>query len=209
MNYLACTAILLAVLPFNVMAENNHQMNHSQHMAEMMKQQNTVTDRNSLTPQAGKSSVSTVPVEAGQGGFAAIAEIVGMLQANPETDWSKVNINVLREHLLAMDHLVTGSVVSEQAIKSGMRFNVTGQGEVLKAIQHMVPAHAGELNKMAEFTARTETIEGGIALIITGRDEVTIARIKGLGFFGLMATGSHHQTHHYMMATGQGHGMHH
>ncbi|MGB1256097.1 MAG: hypothetical protein ACPG51_09530 [Thiolinea sp.] len=186
--------LLFAVSSVVIASETNSHdqhkgMNHSQHMAQM------------------KNTVS--PKEAGHGGFAAIAEVVGILQANPDTDWSTVNINALRDHLLDMDRLVTGAVVNEQAITAGMRFNVTGSDQVLNAIQSMVPAHAGELNKMPEFTATTEAIENGIALIITGKNEGTIARIKGLGFFGLMATGSHHQTHHYMMATGQDHGMHH
>ncbi len=191
MHYLKqTTTALLLILALSGCADNNHSMSHSQHNATRAKQH-------------------SIPLEVGQAGFAAIAEVVRMLQADPDTDWSKVNINTLREHLLAMDHLVTGAMVDEQAISGGMRFNVTGKNQVLNAIQQMVPAHAGELNKMPEFTASTADIESGIALTITGKDEATIAQIKGLGFFGLMATGSHHQAHHYMMATGQGHGMRH
>lgn len=179
------TITLLAVA-FSGCDNNAHHIGHSQHNA-----------------------THTMPVEVGQDSFAAIAEIVGMLRAAPETDWSTVNINALREHLLAMDRLVKGATVEEQAINNGIRFNVTGNNLVLNAIQQMVPAHTAELDKMPEFNATTEAIESGIALIITGKDEVTLAQIKGLGFFGLMATGPHHQAHHYMMATGQGHGMHH
>jgi len=175
-------AILLITLSLGACAEHSHQMNHNMH---------------------------TNPVEAGQAGFAAIAEVVNLLKSDADTDWSKVNINALREHLLDMDRLVTGAGVEEQSVIGGMRFNVTGQDKVLSAIQNMVPAHTNELNKMPEFTATTESIEHGIALIITGSDETTLAKIKGLGFFGLMATGSHHQMHHYMMATGKGHEMHH
>ena len=146
------------------------------------------------------------PKEAGQGGFAAIAEIVQILSANPDTDWSKVNINALREHLLDMDRLVTSAQVEEQATDKGMRFNVTGAGEVLRAIRNMVPAHTSELAKMPEYTATTEAIDNGVAMIINGADDKTVLKIKGLGFFGLMASGSHHQLHHLMMATGKGHG---
>ena len=152
---------------------------------------------------------SAIPVEAGHDGFAAIAEIVKMLSDNPDTDWSKVNINGLRNHLLDMDRLVSGAKVDEQKIRGGMRFNVTGESNVLSAIQNMVPAHANELDKMPEFRAVTKTIKNGVALTVTSANDQTITKIKGLGFFGLMATGSQHQVHHFGMATGQGHGMQH
>lgn len=185
-------AILLIALSANATADNSQKMDHSQHMKMMKSADNT-----------------DVPTEAGQAGFAAIAEIVRLLSENPDTDWSKVNIDALREHLLDMDRLVTGAEVQEQAIENGMRFNVTGKSAVLRAIQNMVPAHTAELSKMPEYTATTEIIDNGVAMIITGKDDKTALKIKGLGFFGLMATGSHHQPHHFSMATGQGHGMKH
>lgn len=186
-------ALLLIALSTNATADDSQKMDHSQHMKMM--------------EHAGKTAA--VPTEAGQAGFAAIAEIVRLLSDNPDTDWSKVNINALREHLLDMDRLVKGAEVQEQVIENGMRFNVTGKDVVLRAIQNMVPAHTAELSKMPEYTATTETIDNGVAMIITGKDDKTALKIKGLGFFGLMATGSHHQPHHFSMATGQGHGMKH
>ena len=146
-----------------------------------------------------------MPKEVGDAGFAAIAEIVSLLSNNPDTDWAKVNINGLRDHLVMMNQLVSGATVDEQVIDNGMRFSVTGEAVVLKAIQQMVPAHAVELNKMNEFTVTTAPIERGVALEVVGNNRATHAKIKGLGFFGLMAMGSHHQMHHMMMATGNGH----
>ena len=43
------------------------------------------------------------PTEAGQGAFAAIQEIVAILEADPDTDWSKVDIDALRQHLVDMN----------------------------------------------------------------------------------------------------------
>jgi hypothetical protein len=56
------------------------------------------------------------PAEAGQGAFAAIAEIVALLEADPNTDWSKVNIAALREHLVDMDELTLNAVAQEESI---------------------------------------------------------------------------------------------
>lgn len=183
-------AALSAIVLIAVYAKEKLEMNHSQHAMKHGQHQ----------PQNKQ-----MPKEVGDAGFAAIAEIVSMLAADPETDWTKININGLREHLVLMNHLVTGASVQEQAVPSGVRFNVTGSGAVLSAIQQMVPAHAAELNKMDEFTVTTQAISEGVALIVTGKTDVIKAKINGLGFFGLMATGSHHQMHHLAMATGQGH----
>lgn len=40
------------------------------------------------------------PQETGQSAFAALAEIVTILQADPETDWERVDIDGLRRHLV-------------------------------------------------------------------------------------------------------------
>lgn len=168
-------------------------------------------DHQAMTHGQHQPQGQTIPNEFGEAGFAAIAEIVSMLSADPKTDWSKININGLRDHLVLMNSLVTGAVVRESVSLNGFRFEVTGgQTSILAAIRQMVPAHAMELDKMEEFTASTESIDGGVALMITGNTDLSRAKIKGLGFFGLMATGSHHQMHHLAMALGQGHhGMNH
>jgi hypothetical protein len=44
-----------------------------------------------------------VPQLSGQDAFGAIQEIVGMLEADPATDGSKVDIDALRDHLLDMN----------------------------------------------------------------------------------------------------------
>ena len=199
MKTVLLSAALLSIISGAAIADDKQvmdhsKMNHTEHMAQMMKKAAPVTTSVAIP--------APLPTEAGQAGFAAIAEVVELLSNDPNTDWSKVNINALREHLLDMDRLVTGAEVSEQAAEGGIRFNVTGSGAVLKAIQNMVPAHAGMLTQMSEYIATTEAIESGIALTVIGDSDATLAKIKGLGFFGLMASGSHHQPHHFGMATG-------
>jgi hypothetical protein len=38
----------------------------------------------------------------GQVAFGAIPEVVRILEANPATEWSKVNISALQQHLIDM-----------------------------------------------------------------------------------------------------------
>jgi len=65
---------------------------------------------------------------------------------------------------------------------------------------------AVELDHMAEWAAKTEPIAGGLRLTVTARtpeDTKTVARIRGLGFAGLLVQGGHHGPHHLAMAKGQ------
>jgi hypothetical protein len=146
---------------------------------------------------------SPQPTEAGQGAFAAIAEIVALLEADPKTDWSKVDIAALREHLVDMNALVLNAVAEEEPIPGGLRITVTGEGRTLRAIRSMVPAHAVELAKIDGWQVETAARDSGAMLSVTSADPQQEARIRGLGFFGLMATGAHHQAHHWAIATGQ------
>ena len=196
MKKLLFSVALLAVVV--LLGLGFHQMNHSQHAGQSS---HTMQHIHGM-----KHDVDMIPEQAGQAGFAAIAEIVQILSASPDTDWAKVNVNALRAHLVDMDRLIMGAVVQEMPIDGGMRFTVNGQGEVLRAIQRMVPAHTAELHKMTEYKATANKTDKGVVMEVTGQDDKTMLKIKGLGFFGLMATGSHHQPHHLMMATGQGHG---
>lgn len=143
------------------------------------------------------------PAEAGQGAFAAIAEIVTLLEADPNTDWSKVDIAALREHLVDMNELILNAVAQEEPIPGGLRITVTGEGRTLRAIRRMVPAHAVELAKIEDWQVEAAAHDGGAMLSVTSADPEQEARIRGLGFFGLLATGAHHQAHHWAIATGQ------
>jgi hypothetical protein len=143
-----------------------------------------------------------LPAEAGQSAFAAIAEIVAILNADPDTDWASVNIGALREHLVDMDRLMLAATAQQQAGDDTVIFTVSGDGDVLRAIHAMVPPHARELAKLESWTVNAETTPDGAILQIKVARPADLARIKGLGFFGLMATGAHHQPHHLAMAKG-------
>ena len=85
---------------------------------------------------------STLPTQPGQSAFAAIQEIVAILEADPKTDWSRVNIEALRQHLIDMDNVTLRAAVAMEPIEGGARFTVTGAGPVRDSIRRMVAAHA-------------------------------------------------------------------
>jgi len=142
------------------------------------------------------------PSMPGQGAFGAIQEIIGILEADPNTDWSKVNINALREHLIDMNELTLKAVANERRLDNGLEIAVNGEGRTLDAIKRMVPAHARELAKTG-WSATTEDLPNGIKFTVTSADPQQIIKIKGLGFMGIMVQGVHHQLHHLAMAKGE------
>lgn len=150
-------------------------------------------------------SVNAALTEPGQGAFAALSEVVKLLEADPATDWSKVNIAALRDHLIDMDRLVRDAVVAEEVLANGIRASVTGDPYALGAAKRMVPAHAAELSKDDRWTVQVQDHDTYVLLEVTSGDPATVARIGGLGFFGLMASQDHHREHHLMFARGGSH----
>jgi hypothetical protein len=146
------------------------------------------------------------PTMPGQDAFGAIAEVVRILEADPATDWSKVDIERLRQHLIDMNEVVLRSAVAQTPVAGGVALDVTGTGRTEQAIRAMVVAHAVELDRMPEWSARTEPIAGGVRLTVVAKrdDPKVVVRIRGLGFAGLITEGAHHQPHHLAMARGEG-----
>lgn len=143
-----------------------------------------------------------LPKEGGQSAFAAIAEIVALLEADPDTDWSKIDIAALHEHLVDMNSLILEAKATSTVEGDTIRFRIEGEGGVLRAIQAMVPAHAAELNRTGPWTVEAQTTSDGAILSVTSGTDADLERARALGFFGLMAKGSHHQPHHLAMARG-------
>jgi len=139
------------------------------------------------------------PVRPGQEAFGTIQEIVRILEADPATDWSKVNISALREHLIDMDQVTMRAAAAERALDDGIEIAVTGEGRTLDAIKRMIPAHVHELGQLG-WNAKTEDLPNGVKLTVTSTDAKKVAKLKALGFMGIMVQGSHHQQHHLMMA---------
>jgi hypothetical protein len=156
--------------------------------------------------QAMRGMAGGAPALPGQDAFGAIAEIVKILDADPNTDWSKVDLERLRQHLIDMNEVLLRSAVKQTPVPDGLAMGVTGTGRTEQAIRAMVVPHAVELDRMPEWSARTEPIAGGIRLVVVAKksaDARTVARIRGLGFAGLITEGAHHQPHHLAMAKGE------
>ena len=139
----------------------------------------------------------------GQSAFGAIQEVVQRLEANPNTDWSHVNLNALREHLIDMDEVTLHASIREEQLQNGMRYLVSGEGRTRDAIQHMAIGHAQSMGEAAHWTMSAERARNGAIVTVTARQPSDLPRIRALGLLGMMADGAHHQIHHWFLATGE------
>lgn len=142
-------------------------------------------------------------IEPGQGAFAALSEVVRVLEADPDTNWDQVDLAGLRAHLVDMDRLVSDTSVEETELPNGLSAMATGDTDTIATLRRMVPAHAAQLAQDDRWTVETIDAENGVELRVTSDDPAIVARIRGLGFFGLMASQDHHREHHMMMARGE------
>jgi hypothetical protein len=152
------------------------------------------------------SATTGAPTMPGRDAFGAIAEVIQMLDADASTDWSKIDLERLRQHLIDMNEVVLRSQVKQTPVPGGLVMDVTGPGRTEQAIRAMLVPHAAELDRMPAFAANTELIPGGVRLTVTAKapdDAKTVARLRGLGFIGLLTAGAHHGPHHLAMARGE------
>jgi len=147
--------------------------------------------------------MAEMPQEPGQGAFAAIQEVVALLVADPDTDWSKVDIPALRAHLIDMNNVTLHAKVEAAPVENGYRFTVTGTGDVRDSILRMVTAHAATMNGVAGFTYAAEDMSDGSIMTVTVADPADLPKLRALGFIGVMTLGAHHQAHHLAIASGQ------
>lgn len=143
-----------------------------------------------------------VPTMPGQDAFGAIQEVVQILQADPATDWSKVNIDALRQHLIDMNEVTLHAAATPRVLDNGIAFTVTGEGRTLEAIKRMVPAHVAELHEIG-WNAKSEDLPNGVKLTVLASEAQPLTRLKALGFMGILVQGGYHQPHHLMMARGE------
>ena len=180
--------------------QTNHDGSMHDRMMKMMQNQTGNMGQHGMMGMS--DGVGRQPTMPGQDTFGAIQEVVQMLEADPKTDWSKVNIAALREHLIDMNEVTLHANATERPLDNGLEVVVTGNGRTLQAIKRMVPAHVSELVKLG-WDAKTEEIPNGAKLTVTTSDAKQVTKLKALGFMGIMVQGAHHQMHHLMMAKGE------
>lgn len=167
-----------------VYAADKHSMAHHQQMSEQPK--------------------TVLLTEAGNDIFATISEVIDNLNANPNTDWSKVNISALKEHLLDMrDMIINVEVVSQKEIKNGIEILIKPTNKRARAaMKRVLGAHPAQLKRETNWQMQVQKKWFRYKLTITTDKPAEVNQITALGYIGLIAYGNHHQHHHWLIATG-------
>jgi hypothetical protein len=172
-------------------------------MPGMMPPHASMMDMHAMHAMHARQMESAFPVSPGQDAFGAIQEIVARLEADPATDWPKVNLEALRQHLIDMNEVTLRADAAATPVAGGLAIAITGSGRTLAAIQRMVPAHAQEIDGLNHWRTTTAALANGVSLTVTSDDPKEVQKIRGLGFIGILVTGSHHKPHHLAMARGE------
>jgi hypothetical protein len=200
---LIALGVVLAVAVSGIaLAQNTHE----HHSRGPDQQQMMESGRHPMGPMGGHPGMhmaSTTPTMPGQDAFGAIQEILQILEADPKTDWSKVDLEGLRQHLIDMNEVTLRADVDSKQVEGGLEIAVTGSGRTLIAIQRMVPAWAQTMNGHQGWSTKAAALPNGELLTVTAADPKEVQHIRGLGFIGLLVSGSMHQPHHLAMAKGE------
>ncbi len=148
------------------------------------------------------SNSATPLQESGQAAFAAIQEVVRRLGAAPDTDWSRVNIERRRQHLIDMDEVTLHAAIRAEPIPGGERYYVSGDGRTREAIRNMVVSHVRAMGDAEHWTMSVQDAPDGAVVTAMAKQPGDVARIHALGLIGMMSDGAHHQPHHLMLASG-------
>ncbi len=173
---------------------DHSKMDHSKHMMSM-----SHSDTQISTP-----SPDPILKEAGNDVFGTIQEAIKQLDANPKTDWSKVDLEALRQHLIDMKNFTLDvDVLSQKNTEKGTKIIIKASTEAAKAsLSRAMLAHPAMLKSETGWTMTVTAKDDKYTLNISTEKPDEVARLRALGYIGVMALGNHHQIHHWMMASG-------
>ena len=164
------------------------------------------------SPHAHHGDESAAPGEAetvlqapGASVFGAVQEAIRALEADSTTDWSAVDVDQLRQHLLDMHRVALHVEVEEKSpLDDGVRIRVRPTTDEARAsLARVLDAHPHMLKQETGWTMAVEEQEATYVLRVTTGEPDEAEKIQGLGYMGLLAYGTHHQRHHWHLVRGQ------
>ena len=194
---LLISAFLLSnAIAINATEIDHSKMDHSKHMMKMATQ--------STAKQPAPAMAGTPLKEAGNALFGTIQEAIKALDANPNTDWTKVDLEGLRQHLIDMENFSSHvDVLSSKNIEKGAVIVIKASTEAAQAsLTRALAAHPGMLKQESGWDMSVKADGDKYILTIETDKPEEVARLRALGYIGVMALGDHHQVHHWGMASG-------
>lgn len=141
----------------------------------------------------------------GNAAFGAIQEVIAVLEADPATDWSRVNLEALRQHLVDMDNVTLNvEVTAQEPISKGVRVSVRPTTTAAaQSLTRLLTAHGPQLQQERGWKLSSAKYQDGLRLDITTDDESEVTKVRAFGYIGMLAAGAHHVVHHWAIASGQ------
>jgi hypothetical protein len=155
-----------------------------------------------------------VLTESGTDPFATLQEVIAALESNTNTSWEKVNIEALRLHLVEMQDMTINVDVKQRNIDNGFQAVVLPTtSRAVKSLTRVLSGHPAQMKAETGWDMQVQINNSVFTLTVTTDNAKDVAKIRGLGYIGVMAYGNHHQPHHWAMASGDnphaGHSMKH
>ncbi len=137
--------------------------------------------------------------------FGTIQEVIHKLEADPNTDWSKVNLEALRQHLLDMKAFTEEvQVLDKKPIPDGVEIHVRPETKRAHgALKRLFMMHPKMLKEEKGWDMKARRNGDIWTITCTTQKSSEVEKIRVLGYIGLLAEGAHHQYHHWLIATGQ------
>lgn len=166
---------------------------------------NIVSAADEHTGMTNHSHNAGMLTEGGNDAFGTIQEVILKLNRDPSTAWNQVNLEALRQHLLDMNDMTFNvDVISQEPIKNGLQATIKPTtNRAKKALERIFAAHPNQLKRDTGWIMKVVKDNDRYLLMTTSGDPKDSDKIRGLGYIGLMAYGTHHQKHHWAMATGK------
>ncbi|WP_233992860.1 hypothetical protein [Salinibacter altiplanensis] len=160
-------------------------------------------EMHSAQGEAGPSDAAVLQAP-GQAVFGTVQEAIRALEADSTTDWSEVDVDRLRRHLLDMHHVAMHvDVVQKTPIENGVRIRVRPTKDAARAaLGRVLDAHPAMLKMETGWTMDVDKGESAYTLRVTTEAPREEDKIRALGYIGLLAYGQHHQHHHWKLVQG-------
>jgi hypothetical protein len=200
---LIISAAVVAVIATStvVFSQMHETMNHGNMEHSSSMKHSSQMDHSAMMGK--QAATGTVLTESGTDPFAVIQEVIATLEANPNTNWEGVDIESLRLHLITMQDMSLNVDVEQSHVSMGFQAIITPTtNRALKSLNQVLSAHPAQMQAETGWDMQVVSSSGVFTITVTTNNLKEVAKIRGLGYIGIMAYGSHHQTHHWAMVSG-------
>lgn len=138
-------------------------------------------------PAAAPAGGPAATPPAASAALAALADLVARLEADPATDWRRVDLEAARRHLADLERVTLRAEVAAEDVPGGVVLRVGGEDPAtVAAIQRLLPERAARLGQARRWRVATAALARGLQVEIRSLDPREAGRIRALGLTGLL-----------------------